>query len=117
MKTQEKEIFAIAKYVRISASKVRRVGSLIVGKQYESAAQILKALPHKGAFELGKVLKSAFHNAVNNHNKNKEKVLVKNIIINDGPLLKRYKNRARGRIFKILKRTCHIQVIVEELGG
>jgi large subunit ribosomal protein L22 len=116
----EKEIkdnIAIAKFVRISPDKIRRVAKLIRGKHNHEAISILKALPHKGSELLLQVLNSAIANAVNNDKKDQKDLYVKEILIDEGVRWKRYMARARGRMYKLIKRTSHIKVKVGEIGG
>lgn len=114
----KKEFNAIAKYVRISPYKIRRVARLMKGLPYKKADNLLKALPQRGAILINKVLKSATYNAVNTHGANLENIVVQSVNIDEGPRLMRYKARARGRIYKIIKRTCHIRVtVIEQNGG
>ena len=108
-------IFATAKYIRVSPSKVRRVANVIRGKHSKDAYDILRALPHRGAELLIKVLKSAVANATNNNNMDEGNLYVSEILINEGPLLRRFRARARGRVGAIIKRTSHITVGVSTL--
>jgi len=109
------EVKAVAKYVRISPYKVRRVARLIQGVNYAKAEALLKALPHRGSALILKVIKSAVSNAVNNNKYDINSIVIKSVIIDEGPRLKRFKAQARGRIFKIIKRTSHIKVSVVSL--
>ena len=108
------EAVAIAKGLRIAPRKARLVIDLIRGKKVSDAYAILKFTP-KGATEpIMKVLKSAAANAVNNLNMKQENLYVKEAFVNDGPTLKRYLPRAKGSADSLLKRTCHITVVVAE---
>ena len=106
---------AIAKYQRISPYKVRRVSNLIRGKNVQQAIDILNNLPHKGARVLLKVVQSAKSNAVNNHKLTEKNLVLDTVMINEAPMIKRFKPRARGRMFRIVKRNSHISVIVREI--
>jgi len=105
---------AIAKYVRISPLKVNYICREIRRKQVDEALAILRFIPKKGARELEKVLKSAIANAENNFNMDRDNLYVKEAYANDGPRLKRWRPKARGMAYPILKRTSHIGVVVEE---
>ena len=105
---------AIAKYVRIAPRKVRVVMDLIRGKNVAEAFAILKFTPKIGAEAIEKVLKSAVANAENNFDMNVDKLYVSSAFVDQGPTLKRIHPRSRGQAFKILKRTSHITVVVEE---
>jgi len=107
---------AIAKYIRISPYKVRRIANEIKNKRVLDAEAYLTFLTNKGA----KVLKDVIHSARSNYlqanrNANEENLVVSKIMINGGPQLKRYHPISRGRAGRILKRTCHVYVEVSEL--
>lgn len=106
------EVIAKAKFVRISPKKARPIADLLRGKNAREALVMLNAMPQKGAKLIGKVLASAMANAENNHSLEKEKLVVKGITVDGGPVLKRYMPRAQGRASEIRKRTSHIEVIV-----
>ena len=108
------EAKAVAKYVRIAPRKVRVVMDLIRGKDVADAFAILKFTPKVGAEVIEKVLKSAVANAENNFDMNVDKLFVSSAFVDEGPTLKRIHPRSRGQAFKILKRTSHITVVVEE---
>ena len=108
------EARAIAKYVRISPLKVNFICKEIRGKQVDEALTILRFTPKRGAKELEKVLNSAVANAENNLNLDRDSLYVMEAYANDGPQLKRWRPRARGMAYPILKRTSHIGVVVKE---
>lgn len=108
------EARAIAKYVRISPLKVQFICSEIRGKQVDEALSILKFTPKRGARELYKVLNSAVANAENNLNLNRDDLYVKAAYANDGPMMKRFRPKAKGMAYPILKRFSHIGVVVAE---
>ena len=108
------EAKAVAKYVRIAPRKVRVVMDLIRGKDVADAFAILKFTPKVGAEVIEKVLKSAVANAENNFDMNVDKLYVYSAFVDQGPTLKRIHPRSRGQAFKILKRSSHITVVVEE---
>ena len=105
---------AVAKYVRIAPRKVRVVMDLIRGKNVAEAFAILKFTPKAGADLVEKVLRSAVANAENNFDMDVDKLYVKTAFVDQGPTLKRIHPRSRGQAFKILKRTSHVTVIVDE---
>lgn len=107
-------VSATAKYIRISSRKVRLVTDLIKGKPVEEAAAILRFLPNAAARDVAKVLKSATANAENNFNLSADELRVVNATADEGPTLKRFRPRAQGRTFSILKRTSHITVAVAD---
>jgi len=108
------EAKAVAKYLRISPLKVRKVVSTIKGKPVEVALDILKFMPQKAAGIVEKIVRSAVANADQNPDIDVDLLVVRNIIADQGPTLKRFRARARGRGSRILKRTTHITVILAE---
>jgi large subunit ribosomal protein L22 len=106
------ETSATAKYVRVSASKVRQLTPLIIGRSIADAATILR-FSGKGAAEpLLKVLNSAAANAENNDGFDPDELVVARAWADEGPTIKRFRPRAQGRAFQIRKRTSHITVVV-----
>ena len=105
---------AIAKYVRISPLKVNFICKEIRGKQVDEALNMLRFTPKKGARLLEKVLRSAVANAENNHNLNRDNLYVTEAFANDAPTMKRWRPKAKGSAYPILKRTSHIGVTVTE---
>lgn len=108
------EAKAIARYVRISPSKVKIVLDLIKNKPLNEAYAILKFTPKRGSEVVYKVLKSAAANAENNFEMDPSKLYVKNCFANEGPTMKRVRPRAQGRAFRISKRTSHITIILDQ---
>jgi large subunit ribosomal protein L22 len=108
------EVRAVSKYVRISSQKVRKVVDDIKGKPVESGLQKLKFMPQKAANILEKIIRSAVANADQNAHIDIDLLVIRNITADQGPTLKRWKARARGRGTRILKRTSHITVILAE---
>ena len=108
------ETRAFAKYIRITPRKVRIVLDLIRGKNVAEAFAILKFTPKAGADVVEKVLRSAVANAENNFDMDADKLFVKTAYADQGPTLKRIHPRSRGQAFKILKRTSHVTIVVDE---
>ncbi len=108
------ETRAVAKYIRISPQKARLVADVVRGQNIDTALTTLRFMPKKGAQILRKVLESAVANAGQNETIDVDTLYVKEIQINGGPMLKRFRPRAMGRATRILKRTCHITVVVDE---
>ncbi len=108
------EAKAIAKYVRMSPRKARLVANLIKGKDIQEAEAILRYTPNKAAKVIQKVLLSATANAENNLELNRENLVVKSAIIDQGPSIKRIKPRAQGRADRMVHRTSHVTVVVAE---
>jgi large subunit ribosomal protein L22 len=104
---------AQAKYIRIGSRKIQVIVPTIKGKKVEEALSILQFMPRKGARILQKVL----HSAVANAEQNKvdiDTLVVKTVLVDAGPTLKRFMPRAMGRATPILKRTSHITVLLDE---
>ena len=105
---------AIAKYIRISPSKVQVVLDLIRGRDYNEAVAILKTTAKAASEPVLKCLNSAASNAEVNLGKNKDTLYVAECFADQGPTLKRMQPVSRGRGYRILKRTSHITVILDE---
>ncbi len=108
------EVKASGRYMRISAQKVRRIVGAVKGKPVESGLNTLRFMPQKSARIVEKILRSAVANADNRGSLDVDALVVKNVIVDEGPTAKRFRPRARGRSTRIFKRTSHITVIVGE---
>ena len=108
------EVKAVLKYVRISPQKVRRIIQGIKGKPVEAGLNTLKFMPQKSAGIIEKIVRSAVANADQHPDIDVDTLIIQNIIADQGPTLKRFRARARGRGTRILKRTSHITVILAE---
>lgn len=108
------EVRAVAKFVKVKPLMVRQVAREIRGARAVEAANQLRFKAGKGAFHLHKVLMSAIANAEANHEIDAETLKISEIRIDEGPKAKRIQARAMGRANRILKRTAHITVVVEE---
>ncbi|MDR2434329.1 MAG: 50S ribosomal protein L22 [Treponema sp.] len=106
---------AVSKYLIASPFKIRPVADLIRRKPYPEAISLLENMPHKGARLIRKTVKSAASNALSGNKQLDEDMLyVRDIFVDEGPRLKRVWFRARGRADMLLKRMCHITVVVDE---
>jgi large subunit ribosomal protein L22 len=103
---------AVARYVRVSASKARELLNLVRGESYGRAAEILAFSERSVSDVVGKLLESAVANAENNDGIPAEELFISTCYADEGPTLKRWRPRARGRATRINKRTCHITIIV-----
>ena len=108
------EVKATAKYIRIAPRKVRIVMNLVRGKSVADALAILKFTPKIGADAVEKVLRSAVANAENNFDMDVDRLFISSAFVDQGPTLKRIHPRSRGQAFKILKRTSHVTIVVDE---
>lgn len=111
---KDKRPFAKAKYIRMSSSKVRIVLDLIRGKNVNEACAILANMPNAAAEASLKVLKSAIANAENNKGMNKDTLFVAEAYANVAPTMKRISYRAKGSADRILKRSSHITIVLDE---
>lgn len=109
------EVKAVAKYIRVSPQKVKKVTDLIQGKPAGEAVQILNFTRKGTVTEVTKVLKSALANAKNNFGLNSDSLYVKKALVGKGPILKRTKPRARGRSDLMRRRSSHITIVLEEV--
>jgi len=100
--------------LRMTPQKTRLVADLIRGKGIEEAENILRFTPRRAAPPMLKLLESAKANAVNNHDMFEDSLFVSKIQVDEGPTMKRYLPRARGRADVLRKRTSHITIILEE---
>ena len=108
----KEEVRAIARYIRMSPFKVRRVLDQIRGRSYREALIILEFMPYKACQPILKVLRSAVANAEHNAGLDPTTLVVSQAYADNGPSLKRYRPRAQGRAYQIRKPTCHITVTV-----
>jgi len=113
---QAEGVRAVAKYVRVTPRKLRLVADLIRGKTAQEAWSILEFTPKRAAGPLKKVLESAIANAKHNNEMVAESLNVSRVLIDEGPVMKRFTPRARGRASAIKKRTSHITVVVAPKG-
>jgi large subunit ribosomal protein L22 len=117
MTAAREDVQAVAKFVRVSPRKARLVADHIRGRSVPEARSILAFTPRAAAREVEKVLRSAVANAESSPNRhwNGDELYVKAVFVDDGPTIKRWRARARGRVNRIFKRTCHITVRLEQL--
>ncbi len=108
---------ATAKYVRTSPQKARLVADLVRGKRVDEAIAILRFTNKAVARDLASVVKSAAANAENNFEMDRDDLVIAAFYADDGPSLKRLRPRARGRADRLVKRTSHLTVIVDDAVG
>jgi len=106
---------AVARHVRISATKARRMVNLVRGLPAREALTVLQFAPQAASTPVYKVLASAIANAENNERLDPDALLVSAAYVDEGPTLKRFRPRAQGRAYRIRKRTCHITIVVESV--
>ncbi len=112
------KVQAVAKFVRVSPRKARLVADNIRGRSVPEARTILAFTERAAALDVEKVLRSAVANAESNPalHWNGDDLVVHSVFVDEGPTLKRWRARARGRTARIMKRTCHITVQVAQRG-
>ena len=106
------EAKAHGRFIRGSASKVRRVLDQIRGRSYRDALIMLEFMPYRSTEPITKVLRSAVANAEHNLGLDPSSLIITSAIADMGPSMKRYRPRAQGRAFAIKKQTCHISIAV-----
>ena len=109
------EARAELKYARISARKAKIVLDTIKGKYAQEAVAILRYTNKAASPIISKILKSAMANATNNHGMNESKLYVAEAYAGQGPSMKRVMPRAKGRAYRIKKRTSHITIVLKEM--
>lgn len=108
------KVHAHARYVRHSPFKVRRVLDLVRGLPVNEARSVLAFTNRRATEPIRKALESAVANASHNHALDPSELTVVEAVADEGPMLKRYRPRARGRATRILKRTSHITIVVSD---
>lgn len=108
------KVQAITRNVRMSAQKVREVVRQIQGMNALQAVAVLSAVPRKSARIVEKTLKSAIANAENNNNMKPEGLIVREAVAGQARSLKRFVPKARGSAGSILKRSCHVKIVVSD---
>lgn len=110
-------VTAEAKNLRISARKARLLASTLVGRNASLSLETLKFQPQKAGLLIAKVLKSAIANATNNAKLDEKKLVIRDVVVNEGQDLKRFRPRSRGMAHPVVKQSAHIKVILEEGTG
>ena len=114
-KKDKTEYKAVSRFLLVSPYKIRPVADLVRRKPYTDAVSILENMPHKGARLIKKTVASAAANALNRDKQLAEDMLyVKEISVDEGPRMRRVWFRARGRADMLMKRMCHITVVVDQ---
>jgi len=108
------DVIAITRYARLSPNKARDLVGKVRGLPVGEALKITQFSPRKAATLLGRTLKSAIANAENNAHLAVDDLKVKNATIEEGPRMRRHWPRARGAVSPILKRMCHIRVVLTD---
>ncbi|HCV21439.1 MAG: 50S ribosomal protein L22 [Arenicellales bacterium] len=111
------EARAVAKYVRVSPQKCRLIADQVRRLPVGQALELLQFSPRKAAGLIRKVLESAVANAEHNEGADIDELRVSRVMVDEGPVLKRWRPRAKGRATPIIKRTSHITVSVSDAGS
>ncbi len=105
--------FAVARFVRVTPLKARRVGDLVRGMDTEEALAVLRFAPQAVASNFYKLVESAVANAVTTEGLDASDLVVSTVLVEEGPTMKRWRPRAKGAANRILKRTSHLTVVVQ----
>ncbi len=108
------EVTATAKWVRVPPRKARLVGAVVEGMPVSEALTVLAFMPKAAANDVAKVVRSAAANAQNNFNLEADRLRLTRLEVNGGPIIKRFRPRARGAYYSVFKRTCHLRAVVED---
>jgi large subunit ribosomal protein L22 len=108
------QVSATAKYVRIAPRHVQSVAGDLSGLPAEEALAALAFMPHRAAYEIAKVIKSAAANAENNYGLDRDQLVVKTVLVDQGPSLRRWRPKGRGRVNPFRRRSSHITVVVDD---
>lgn len=108
------EVQALTRYARMSPKKVREVVRTIQGRKANDAVDLLTLIPRKSARLIVKTLKSAIANAENNNNLSADSLVVKSALVENGPVLKRFKAGARGTAMPRRKKMSHIRIVLSD---
>ena len=111
------EVIAVQRYVRRTPRKARLVADSVRGMKVADALAYLEFSPKHAARDVAKAIMSAAANAEHNFNLNREDLVVKQLLIDDGPTMKRLRFRSRGMASQYFRRTCHITAVVEDRVG
>ena len=111
--TRERPVVrASSRYVRTAPRKVRVVADQVRGMAVEEAIAMLRFSPRGASVPISKLIQSAAANAENNHDLDPEDMVISEISVDEGPTLRRFRARARGRATRIEKRTCHVKLAI-----
>ena len=108
------EVSATAKHVRMSPQRGRVIARELSGLEISEAMAMLAFMPNRAAAEIAKVVKSAAANAEHNYALDRDALRIQSVVVNDGPALRRFRARSRGRVGMYRKRSGHITVTVED---
>ncbi len=110
---EEPGAFAIARFVRVTPMKARRVVDLVRGAPVDEALATLEFAPQAASEPVRKLLESAISNATEGEDLERGDLVISKAMVDEGPTLKRFRPRAQGRATRVLKRTSHITLVVQ----
>lgn len=106
---------AVLKYYKAKPRKTRQLADMVRGRRVSEALVLLHLSARAASKDLEKLIRSALANATDKgENDDPDALVVQNVTVDEGPTMKRFRPRARGRTGRILKRTCHVQVVLDE---
>ena len=106
---------AVLKYYKAKPRKTRQLADMVRGRRVSEALVLLNLSARDASKDLEKLIRSALANATDRvENDDPDALIVQNVTVDEGPTMKRFRPRARGRTGRILKRTCHVQVVLDE---
>ncbi|HIA27056.1 MAG TPA: 50S ribosomal protein L22 [Planctomycetes bacterium] len=111
-----REYKASHKFARVTARKARYVMDLVRNKPVEGALETLRFTHRRASPLIAKVIKSAMHNAIQESGSEPENLVIERAYVDEGPTMKRWRPRARGSAFPILKRTSHLNIVLTDRG-
>nr|YP_010888601.1 ribosomal protein L22 [Pedicularis mollis]WJJ68377.1 ribosomal protein L22 [Pedicularis mollis] len=114
-KKQKTEVYALGRYISLSADKARRVIDQIRGRSYEETLMILELMPYRACYPIFKLVYSAAANAAYNMGSDEANLVISKAEVNEGTTTKKLKPRARGRSYAIKRTTCHITIVVKDI--
>nr|YP_010461233.1 ribosomal protein L22 [Titanotrichum oldhamii]UUF92162.1 ribosomal protein L22 [Titanotrichum oldhamii] len=115
LKKKKTEVYALGRYISLSADKARRVIDQIRGRSYEETLMILELMPYRACYPIMKLVYSAAVNASSNMASNEANLVISKAEVNEGTTAKKFKPRARGRSYAIKRTTCHITIVVKDI--
>uniref|UniRef100_UPI0030DE9913 ribosomal protein L22 n=1 Tax=Galopina circaeoides TaxID=120130 RepID=UPI0030DE9913 len=115
LKKKKREVYALGQHISMSADKARRVIDQIRGRSYEETLLILELMPYRACYPIFKLVYSAAANANYNMGSNEVNLLISKAEVHEGPTIKKFKPRARGRSSPIKRSTCHLTIVMKDI--
>nr|YP_009436854.1 hypothetical protein Cyp_sch1Pt0879 [Cyphia schlechteri]YP_009436889.1 hypothetical protein Cyp_sch1Pt1793 [Cyphia schlechteri]ATG27229.1 hypothetical protein Cyp_sch1Pt0879 [Cyphia schlechteri]ATG27266.1 hypothetical protein Cyp_sch1Pt1793 [Cyphia schlechteri] len=115
LQKRKTEVYALGQHISMSVHKARRVIDQIRGRSYEETLIILELMPYRACYPIFKLVYSAAANASYILGSDESSLYITKAEVNEGPTVKRFKLRARGRSYPIKRPTCHITIVMEDI--